>query len=496
MSEKLVELLTAARPEEQFDYSKRGSSAVKGKATSSSKSKQASYKFTSNFQIDGDDDGFGGNDFIFDLQGGNNGGCSTTGLSDNSSSGRHDSHLTKEAMVLSSLPPRGASKVDLQGARATSLTGSMKSSSSSRTRGSAAGSRCNSSNLKTGGGGGGGGGGVKSRPDSGIVVSSCSASYSSSEATREADTDLASQTEWISTSLEMLEQILQVRTESHETLKSLVDAITRGSTSEQLKAHALYRWLASQSLPYYAKSKGAKTSSPTGKLRQLAEGKTCYATLYQEMARAAGLKCERIEGYAKGPDYRPGTPVGSSSSSQYRHSWNAVLLGGHYHFLDAGFGALPCKFFVEHFFMTPPDEMRLSHFPRDKRWLLMTQSLSMGDFEGTLKTWPTMFAFNIRPLNMRSVLRSYDGRLSITVLLRNVAVTPQLEYVGPGQPQDADALVFNIDQEIRNVDNAETFHLNLPEEGTYFFTLMVHDLEEDEDIPAFQYRVDYSDELL
>ncbi|KAL8621774.1 hypothetical protein ACOMHN_016261 [Nucella lapillus] len=442
-----------------------------------------------------------------------------SGRSRVNSSGRHDGHVIKEAAALTSLPPKGANKASGVG----SSVGSMKSSSS-RARSSASrshtdtsalpgvkatptvgqnegnttnttptsakptstsSSRCSTSK-----------GGRKSRPDSGIVVSSCSASYSSSEATRETDADLATQTEWISTSLEMLEQILLVRTETHETVKSLVDAITQGSTSEQLKAHALYRWLASQSLPYYAKCKSAKSSSPTGKLRQLSEGKLCYATLYQELARAVGLKCERIEGYAKGPDYRPGTPIGSGSSSHYRHSWNAVLLGGHYHFLDAGFGALHCKFFVEHFFMTPPDEMRLSHFPRDKRWLLMTQSLSMVDFEGTLKTWPTMFAFNIRPLNMKSVLRSYDGRLSITVLLRNVAVTPQLEYVGPGTPQDTDALVFNIDQEIRNMDNAETFHLNLPEEGTYYFTLMVHDLEEDEDIPAFQYRVEYSDELL
>lgn len=79
--------------------------------------------------------------------------------------------------------------------------------------------------------------------------------------------------------------LLQVRTESHDTLKSLVDAITHGSTSEQLKAHALYRWLASQSMPYYAKCKTAKANSPTGKLRQLADGKICYAALYQEMAK-------------------------------------------------------------------------------------------------------------------------------------------------------------------------------------------------------------------
>ena len=126
----------------------------------------------------------------------------------------------------------------------------------------------------------------------------------------------------------------------------------------------------------------------------------------------------------------------------------------------------------------------------------MAQGISVNDFEGTLKTWPAMFAFNIRPLNMRSVIKTYDGRLSITVILRNVAVTPVLEYEGPGEPLDSDMLSLNIDQEIRNVDNAETFHVGLPQEGVYFFTLMVHDLEEDEDIPVFQYRVDYTDELL
>jgi hypothetical protein len=64
-----------------------------------------------------------------------------------------------------------------------------------------------------------------------------------------------------------------------------VDAITDGSTSDQLKAHALYRWLASQSLQYYAKCPSAKPNSPTGKLRQLADGKISYAVLFQELAK-------------------------------------------------------------------------------------------------------------------------------------------------------------------------------------------------------------------
>lgn len=107
-----------------------------------------------------------------------------------------------------------------------------------------------------------------------------------------------------------------------------------------------------------------------------------------------------------------------------------------------------------------------------------------------------MFAFNIRPLSMKAVMRTYDGKLSVTVLLQNVAVTPTLQYLGPGPAQDSESLLYYIDQEIRSVDNAETFHLNLPKEGTYYFTLLVHDVEEDADIPALQYRIDYTDELL
>lgn len=216
-------------------------------------------------------------------------------------------------------------------------------------------------------------------------------------------------------------------------------------------------------------------------------------TYYFSPSRAACLKCEKIEGYAKGKDYLPGT---STKTLVHQHAWNAISFNGHYALIDAKFGSLPYKFFVEHYFMTPPDEFRLSHYPKDKKWLLMTQGMSQEDFDGTLKIWPAMIAFNIRPLNMRSVLRTYDGRISITVLLRSVAVTPYLDYAGPGPELDSDNLALNIDQEIRSSDNAETFHMNLPQEGTYFFTLFVHDLEEDEDIPVFQNRIEYLDELL
>ena len=209
--------------------------------------------------------------------------------------------------------------------------------------------------------------------------------------------------------------------------------------------------------------------------------------------RVAGLKCERVEGYVKSSDYLPGNTV---QTPKFQHSWVAVFMDGHYRLVDPQYGSLGDKFVQEHYFATSPDELLLSHFPKDKRWLLMNQPATIEGFEGTLKTWPAMFHFNIRPLNMKSVIRTYDGKLSITVLLQNVAVNPQLEYAGPGPEIDTDTLEEKIDHEIRDVDNAETYHVTLPQEGNYYFTVYAHVLEDCLDVPVFQYRIEYVDELL
>lgn len=211
------------------------------------------------------------------------------------------------------------------------------------------------------------------------------------------------------------------------------------------------------------------------------------------ISRAAGIKCERIEGFVKSKDYLPGNTV---QTQKFAHTWNAVNLDGHYRLVDSFYGARREKFFIDHYFMTSPDAFVLSHFPKEKKWLLMNQAISVDDFENTVKTWPAMFHFNIRPLSMKSVIRTYDGKLSITVLLQNVAVIPQLEYAGPGPDLQSDMLVDNIDEEIRDIENAETFHITLPQEGNYYFTLLAHVLEDEIDIPVFQYRIQYTDELL
>lgn len=183
-------------------------------------------------------------------------------------------------------------------------------------------------------------------------------------------------------------------------------------------------------------------------------------------------------------------------SSKFLHTWNAVSIDGQFSLVDPYFGARKEKYFMDHYFRTSPDAFILSHFPKEKKWMLMNKSITVDYFEDTVKTWPAMFHFNIRPLSTKSVIRTYDGKLSVTVLLKHVAVIPQLEYAGPGAELEAGSLVDNIDEEIRDSENAETFHITLPQEGNYYFTLLANIFEEEIDVPVFQFRIEYVDELL
>lgn len=209
--------------------------------------------------------------------------------------------------------------------------------------------------------------------------------------------------------------------------------------------------------------------------------------------RLAGLTCEKIEGYTKTPDFSPGEDVFSDS---YRHSWNAVFIDNRYFLLDSSEGSRREKFFREHFFCTGPSIFALTHFPDNQRWQLMERLVTKEDFAGALKVWPAMFVYDIRPLNSKSLIRTYDGKMCITFSVKNHSVLCHLEYAGPGQEVDPRGLAYHVDQHTNNVDNEESFHLTLPQEGVYFFTLLVNDPEDEFDLPVCQYRIDYRDELL
>ena len=72
--------------------------------------------------------------------------------------------------------------------------------------------------------------------------------------------------------------------DQHNDMKSLVAAITKGLTTQQLKARAVYCWLTNVNLNKVSRMRH-KANTPLGKLKQLADKKLSYASLYQDLCR-------------------------------------------------------------------------------------------------------------------------------------------------------------------------------------------------------------------
>lgn len=110
---------------------------------------------------------------------------------------------------------------------------------------------------------------------------------------------------------------------------------------------------------------------------------TGYAYLVKELAKLANINCEIIQGY------------GRTSSTNLKwlttpnHSWNAVKLNSKWYLCDPTWAsgipnAKSGKFkfnYNDGFFLTPPELFAINHFPKEKKWLLITNSnIAFNDF--------------------------------------------------------------------------------------------------------------------
>lgn len=97
-----------------------------------------------------------------------------------------------------------------------------------------------------------------------------------------------------------------------------------------------------------------------------------YASLFEAMARLAGLEAAIVPGFVKGvstgEDERPTRP---------NHVWNAVRIDGAWQLIDPTLGAGYVRHkrfhrtFQDQFFLPPAQHLLLTHFPADPRWQLV-----------------------------------------------------------------------------------------------------------------------------
>jgi len=166
----------------------------------------------------------------------------------------------------------------------------------------------------------------------------------------------------------------------------LVSELVTGLSDTTEQVRAIYAWIAkniSYDLASYRFS-GNKVHPTEEILKTRKAVCSGYSALFKQLCEIAGIKAVVIEGYAKGYDYTPYTKILSTN-----HAWNAVFLGGEWHFVDVTWAAgLPEEITGKHkvidlddYFFIPFEKLIKTHLPEDPIWQLQDKKISLADFE-------------------------------------------------------------------------------------------------------------------
>lgn len=195
---------------------------------------------------------------------------------------------------------------------------------------------------------------------------------------------------------------------AEESIDALAEYLTKPAKTDREKARAIFRWLTDR-VAYNAddflagRPPGDNSAGAVLKTRK----SVCagYAALFEALARKAGLEVVTVPGSAKGYGYVAGQAAGEN------HAWNAVKVGGRWYGVDSTWGAGhldPAKGFVkgleEEWFLTPPEQLVLSHLPTDPARQFLDRPVD-GD---TFRRWPKvptpLFASGFEAKAVREVL--------------------------------------------------------------------------------------------
>jgi len=220
---------------------------------------------------------------------------------------------------------------------------------------------------------------------------------------------------------------------------SLVAYLVRPARTDEEKARALFRWIAEQ-IAYDAerffrgqvRSAGVTPEQVLHARKAVCDG---YATLFEAMARKAGLEARKVTGHARGFGYRVGQPLAGPAD----HAWNAVRLGGRWRLLDATWAAgyldaADRRFhrrFEPFFFLPAPDDLLYSHLPEDARWQLGARPIGPETFVRRALLRPAFFRLGLALGDHPDAHIAADDR--VTVRLRTPAGLRLLAAVLQGE---------------------------------------------------------------
>lgn len=159
---------------------------------------------------------------------------------------------------------------------------------------------------------------------------------------------------------------------------TITDTITLPFATKELKARAIFYWIANNIQPDLRaiKSNDNRKSDPEVVIQLRRATGLGYAKLVQEMMSLVNIRCLTVDGYTKRSDEDI-----NSTGGEVNHSWNVVQLGTsptEWYYVDAAMAAgtvdkkltLFTKDFISSFFFANKNVFNQLHFPDNDAWLL------------------------------------------------------------------------------------------------------------------------------
>jgi len=178
---------------------------------------------------------------------------------------------------------------------------------------------------------------------------------------------------------------------------SLAHYLVGPARNDEEKIRAIYRWVTDR-ISYDAEAfYNNHLPDPSVEVTLQRRIAVCggYAMLVEALGKEAGLKIEYVRGRAGG--------VTSNPKESDSHAWNSVKLSGGWKLLDSTWGAGDVtedhkfhKQFSSFYFLTPADQMLVTHFPLEQKWQLVLPPISEAEFRKRPKRLPEFFQLGLK----------------------------------------------------------------------------------------------------
>lgn len=218
---------------------------------------------------------------------------------------------------------------------------------------------------------------------------------------------------------ELDDYVKKTPSNSEKNSSSLTAYLVKPTKNEEEKAYTIYSWIA-HNVVYDVRSyrRGIRSNRNEDVLIKKIAVCEGYATLFDLMAKKAGLETNIVEGRARG----------SSDANKFvGHAWNAVKINQTWKLLDATWGAGHLDTaedafkaeFKRYYFFTEPSRLIVSHLPDDQKWQLLEKPVSELAITKMIQGSANYYSWNIKPLTHLNPGFKSDGLEVISLKVPN-----------------------------------------------------------------------------